>query len=60
MGVERQVIAGHGEPPFEGDPQALSHLLAQRPRMEIPEQAVVNEQQLRAGVRGRLEQLAVG
>ena len=60
MSVERQVVAGDREARVERDPEAGGHLLAQRPRMEVPEEPVMDEQELGARAHGALEQLAMG
>src|SRR3954452_8664701 len=59
MRVERQVVAGERDVGVEQDPQALLHRRPDRARVEIPEQAVVAEHELRAVRGGTLEQLAL-
>jgi hypothetical protein len=60
MRVEREVVGGQGDVAVEQEPQPLPHGGRQRARVEVPEQAVVRDHQLRAQPGRMFEQLAMG
>jgi hypothetical protein len=60
MRVERQVITGERHVVVEQDAQPLLHRRRDRARVKVPEQPVVGDHELRAGLGGALEEIAVG
>ena len=59
MGVERQVVGGEVDVVLEQRPQALGQQRRQPGRVEVPEQPVVDEHELRAELDRALDQLAL-
>jgi hypothetical protein len=57
VGVEGQVVGGKRHLAVEEGLQPCLQLPVDDPRVVFPEQPVMDDQQLRAGLRGPLEQL---
>jgi hypothetical protein len=58
--VERQVVGGQRDVPVKQRAQALLHRGRHRPGVEVPEQAVVRQDELGAQLGCSLEQLEIG